>query len=334
MSCCTAWQAIYKGIDVENEDNQQTTLRDTIEQAIEATDDAVVNEVSTERVRAPDGKFALKQEEQTDPIAAEETTPRAPKPSSWKKDYEEDWGKLDPKMQDYINQREQEYAKGVSTYKSQWDQAAPIYQSMAEYVLPDLQRNGIAPQQWIQDVSQAHKTLTYGSPQEKSQTLMRLAHNYGVDLGQFAGMQVDPNYSAMASELAQLKNQWTGFQTRQQQQEKASIQSEIDTFKQDAKHFDAVRETMAGLLQSGVASDLKSAYEKAIRLHDDIFQQEQASQVSHVKEELVQKASQARAKAVSPRSAAPTGSMNSGTGKKTTRDILSEQLDAAMGGRL
>lgn len=320
---------------MENEDNQQTTLRDTIEQAIEAeTGDSAVNEASTpERARAPDGKFAQKQEDQV-ADHVEETTPRAPKPSSWKKDYEEDWGKLDPKMQDYINQREQEYAKGVSTYKSQWDNAAPIYQAMAEHVLPDLQQHGIAPQQWIQDVSQAHKTLTYGSPQEKAQTLMRLAHNYGVDLGQFAGMQVDPNYSAIAHELAQLKNQWTGFQTRQQQQEQASIQSEIDQFKQDAQHFEAVRETMAGLLQSGVANDLKSAYDKAIRLHDDIFQQEQASQANHAKEELAQKASQARAKAVSPRSAAPTGSMNSGNGKKSTRDILSEQLDAVMGGRL
>jgi hypothetical protein len=318
---------------VENEDNQQTTLRDTIEQAIESETNEVVNDPieKPERVRAPDGKFAATQEEI---VSEEPAAPRAPKPSSWKKDYEEDWGKLDPKMQDYINQREQEYAKGVSTYKSQWDSAAPIYQAMAEHVLPDLQQHGIAPQQWIQDVSQAHKTLTYGSPQEKAQTLFRLANNYGVDLGQFAGMQVDPNYSMMAQELAQLKNQWNGFQTRQQQQEQYSIQSEIDAFKQDAKHFDVVRETMAGLLQSGVANDLQSAYDKAIRLHDDIFQQEQASQVNHAKEELAQKASHARAKAVSPKSAAPTGSMNSGNGKKSTRDILSEQLDAVMGGRL
>lgn len=323
---------------MEDNELQQTTLRDTIEQAIEAEVQPSEVVEKPQRQRADDGKFIQSKQETTqEEIPAEtiqEEKPRAPKPSSWKKDYEEDWGKLDPKMQEYINQREQEYAKGVSTYKSQWDTAAPIYQAMAEHVMPDLQQHGIAPQQWIKDVSSAHKSLTYGSPDEKLQTIMRLANNYGVDMGRFTGMQVDPNYSMMASELAQIKNQWQGFVTQQQQNEQNSIQSEIEAFKNDAPHFDAVRETMAGLLQSGVANDLKTAYEKAVRLNDDLFHKDQASQASQTQEEITKKAAVARSKAVSPRSAAPTGSMNTGNGKKSTRDILSEQLDAVMGGRL
>lgn len=316
-------------------EDQQTTLRDALDGAFnEIEQESAPLEQSTpsydEKPRTPDGKFAAKEASQEEVQQVAEEAPRAPRPSSWKKDYEAQWESLDPELQKYINQREQEYAKGVSTYKNQWDSAAPIYEAMAQHVLPDLQQHGIAPQQWIAEVSRAHKSLTYGSPQEKAQTLMALANNYGVDLGQFTGMPVDQNYSMLAHELAQLRNQWNGFQTMQQQHEQLSINNEIQEFSQDAPHFEAVRETMAGLLESGVAKDLKTAYDKAVRLHDDIWEQMQAQHAQQNTQELTQKAAQARAKAVSPKSAAPTGSGNNGNGKKSTRETLSSLLDEAI----
>ena len=90
---------------------------------------------------------------------------------------------------------------------------------------------------------------------------------------------------------------------------------------------------MAGLLQSGVAKDLKTAYEKAIRLHDDIWQQQQAdaakAEAAKRQAALVQK----KAAAVSPKSSSPTGAMVSGGGKKGLRETLSEQFDAVTAGR-
>ena len=110
-------------------DEPQVTLRDAIESAVEEHETAPAVEQdaapAAEAPRDDAGRFAAPpQDEQPAPA------PTKPRPSSWKKDYDEHWTKLDPSLQDYIAQREQEYAKGVSTYKQNWDQAAPLYEAM------------------------------------------------------------------------------------------------------------------------------------------------------------------------------------------------------------
>ena len=318
----------------------QTTLRDTIEQAMETHEpqDTPVVEgnapVSIDKPRDEVGRFAQKAEEKETPV---DQPPVKPRPSSWKKDFEPHWTKLDPTLQDYINQRESDYAKGVSTYKQNWDNAAPIYEAMQPF-LPLLQEHNIQPQQWIGNLGNAHKMLVSGSPDEKLQMFAKLANDYGVSLQGLQGQQQDPQFSMLAQELNQIKNQWSMFQSERAQTEQATLQNEISSFAQNAPHFDQVRETMAGLLQSGVAQDLKSAYDKAIRLNDDIWQQSQAdaqqAKAREAAEQNQQRVAQAKAKAVSPRSSSPTGTTGTGTGKKGLRETLSEQLEQAMGGRV
>jgi hypothetical protein len=89
---------------------------------------------------------------------------------------------------------------------------------------------------------------------------------------------------------------------------------------------------MGQLLQSGVAADLQTAYDKAIRLHDDIWQQEQASQASSANRqaELQRK----KAAASSPRSASPTGNQTAGNGTKSLRETLVDSFDSAVSGRV
>ena len=98
---------------------EQDSLRDTIENAIQDAP-VVAEEIKSDRVRDDSGKFAkTTTDEEIAPV--EPIVETKPRPSSWKKDYEEHWGQLDPALQDYIGQREADYAKGVSTYKNQWD---------------------------------------------------------------------------------------------------------------------------------------------------------------------------------------------------------------------
>lgn len=326
------------------DESVQTTLREHLEQAIETHEPD--ENLTPERPRDESGRFAPKQEAAAEQpevpqVTQAPETPQVPqvkpRPSSWKKDYEEHWTKLDPTLQDYLAQREADYAKGVSTYKQNWDQAAPIYEAIQPF-MPDLQQHNINPAQWIQNLGTAHKTLAMGSPEEKIQMFARLANDYGVPLQALTGQQVDPQFSMLAQELNQLKNQWSQFQSTRQQQEQQTIQEQISQFAEKAPHFDAVRETMGQLLQSGVVQDLQSAYDKAIRLHDDIWQkhQDEARQAELAKaaEAQQQRVVNAKAKAVSPRSSSPTGMMGTGNGKKGLRETLAEQLDAAMGGRV
>ncbi len=260
--------------------DSQITLRETIAQAVEENEPEQQVEqqqeqaqdqepsASLERARDEAGKFA--KQTQQEPIEQQAQTIK-PRPSSWKKDYEEHWTKLDPTLQDYINQREQDYAKGVSTYKQNWDQAAPIYEAMQPF-MPLLQQHNIAPQQWISNLGNAHKTLASGSADEKLQMFAKLANDYGVPLGALTGQQHDPQFSLLSQELNQIKNQWSQFQTEREKQAQHELQTQISSFQEKAPYFEQVRETMAGLLQSGMAQDLQTAYDKAIRLNDDVWQ--------------------------------------------------------------
>lgn len=317
----------------EQMDEPQVTLRDAIESAVEEHEPAPAVEQDAAPAAAPRddaGRFAAPpQDEQPAPV------PTKPRPSSWKKDYDEHWTKLDPSLQDYIAQREQEYAKGVSTYKQNWDQAAPLYEAMQPF-MPLLQQNNIDPKQWISNLGNAHRMLAQGSDDEKLRMFAQLATDYGVPLGALTGQQsgIDPQFSHLAQKLGQMENRWSQFEQQREQQENAALQNDISAFSQKAPYFEQVRETMAGLLQSGVAQDLQSAYDKAIRLHDDIWQQQQAEQAKAAAEQNQQKVAQAKAKAVSPRSSSPTGMTSGGNGKKSLRDMLAEQIDNQLASRV
>jgi hypothetical protein len=327
--------------------DEPISLRDTIENAIETTDVEVTEtpsqeateSVKSEKPRDEHGKFAKSSQNASDEVTEafddnnEQEVAVKPRPSSWKKDYEEHWGKLDPTLQDYIQQREADYAKGVSTYKNQWDMAAPIMESIRQFE-PLLQHHGVAPQQWISQLGNAHAKLVMGSPEQKLETFAQLANDYGVNLGQLTGQSgYDPQFSQLAQELNQIKNQWSSFQSQQEMAEQTQLQSEIASFKDDKPYFEEVRETMAGLLQNGMANDLQSAYDKAIRLNDDVFQRVQSQQTGKSEAAQREKVAAAKAKVLSPKSSTPTASTgNGGKSASSAREAIMAAMEAHSSG--
>lgn len=331
-------------------ENAQITLRESIENAVEQHVPEVVEaEVGekkpTERVRDESGKFAKaeKVEKQVEvqpevtQTAAPEVPAVKPRPSSWKKDYEEHWSKLDPALQDYIAQRESDYAKGVSTYKQNFETVQPVYEALQPF-MPILQEHNIQPNQWITNLGNAHKMLALGTPEQKLQMFAQLANEYGVNLGALSGQQVDPQFGMIAQELNSVKNELNQFKTLRDQQEQQALQAEIAKFQESAPYFEQVRETMAQLLQSGVVDNLQAAYDKAIRLNDEVWQQQQEAALQAKSqaeaEQKQQKVAEAKAKAVSVKSSSPTGMMNSGNGKKDLRSTVAELVNQNFGERV
>ena len=322
------------------------TLEAPVEVAIE-TDAAPAVETQAaadDRVRDERGRFTIKEPEAPAPAApAAEAPVAAPTPAvrqpptSWKKDYWGHWEKIgaNPELaplQDYIVEREGQYAKGVSAYKSQWDAAAPIYQAVQPY-LQEFQQQGLQPQQVIGGLIGAHRVLSTGTPEQKLQAFAKMATDYGVPLQSLQTGQVDPQAAHIAQTVSQLQQRWQTFEQQQQAAQQAQLQQQIEAFKTSAPHFEAVKETMAGLLQSGVAQDLRTAYDKAIRLNDEIWQAQQAEQAKAEAAKRQAVIATKKAAAVSPKSSSPTGAMNQGGAKKGLRDTLSEQLEAAISGR-
>jgi len=326
----------------------ETTLRDALSSAFNEAEGKVQSDVTVqteqkaedtrtaeERARDEQGRFA-KTEEQKQPKTPSVTTPveqtaRPPRPSSWKKDYWDHWDKLDPSLAGYISQREQEFAKGVSTYKSEADKAKELIEAFNPYQ-PLLQQHGLTPVQAIQRLMQAEQVLRNSSPQERIQHFARLAQDYGVPLQMLhQGQEQNPQVMALYEQINQLQGQWKNFQTLQEQQVQLEAQNEIENFAKDHEYLDQVKDRMAEFLQAGVAQDLKSAYDMAMRLDDNLFaqmQQQQREQAEKAKREAeAQRVASARAKTVSVKTSTPANSGQSERkGRKAALEDAFDQL--------
>lgn len=323
----------------------------------------------TSRQRDEQGRFATKEAKDAeaaaaDPIVAEaapqvaefpqvvDTTPPPQRPTTWKKEYLPMWDKLatgqaltadeSRKLADYSQQREKEYATGVSTYRAEAT-AAKELQSAVEPFMPILQQHNMKVGDWIKNLGTAHQTLALGTPEQKLQMFANMAQQYGIPLqavSQAQQGQVDPMVTQLMQQLQDMNGKVQSVVGWREQQEQRNLQSELARFEDTSKypHFEQVRGNMAQLLETGMAQDLDSAYAKAVRLDDGAWSAEQERQAQHSQAATQQAskaeaAAKAKAAAVSPKSVTP-----SGAAKPINAGGLRESLEAGFasmsGGRL
>lgn len=263
-------------------------------------------------------------------------------PSTLRRGYEADWEKLDPKFKAELDRREESFAHGVSVYKAEAENAKHLNEAIAPF-LPNLQRHGMEPTTWIRNLGSAHERLALGSPEEKVQMGAQLIQQYGIDaqaLFQVLSGQA-PQYQPQAQPQLQPQDM---ERTVEAVLAKKEVANEYQRFVTEAPekypHFEQVKETMAGLLQAGLAQDYKSAYEAALRhpRHAEIFdamqqqQREKADEAARVAAAAA--VHSARSRTVSVKSATPSGEKTQQTGNKSLRDVLSESFDAVSSGRV
>ena len=275
--------------------------------------------------------------------------PRPPRPSSWKKEYWDHWDKLDPALAEYMHTRESQFAQGVSTYKAEAEAAKPLMEALQQFT-PELKQHGVEPTKWITELGHVHRTLALGAPQQKLETLARVAQAYGVPLQALYDPQAQQQYLAQGQHQRPLpppphQQMLTRAEAEKLFQEKYLEQSstqELDRFAADAvnhPHFDEVRNTMSGLLQANLADDLESAYQAALRLpaHANLYeadqQQVRAAEEQRRKDAEAQRVLKAKAKAVSPSSATPSGP-GSEEKAKGLRSSIAAAFEQHEGGRV
>ncbi|MCR4301036.1 MAG: hypothetical protein NUV51_05450 [Sulfuricaulis sp.] len=344
-----------------NDQVEQTTLPEerTLREELAANLEAVnvpepvapveTDEQKTERLRDEAGRFAAKPDAElvSKPIPTPQATvavDRPPRPSSWKKDYWADYDKIadeNPKLAAYLNEREHQFASGVSTYKQEWEQAKPLIDAIAPFQ-PILQQHGIDPAQWVSNLGNAHHKLAMGSPQDKVAMFQRLATDYNVPV-QLAVQDQQGQWQLLGQQQPQQFDPAIIPRLVQQELMAASTKQALETFTREAPekapHFETVKATMSGLLQAGLADDLQSAYEAALRhpRHADLFaelqQQQSAEQDAAARAAKQQKVQRARSNAVSTPTATPSGQGN-GAEERGLRDEITANLRAVVGGRV
>jgi len=306
-----------------------------------AEDEAVAEETSIEVV-AEDEAESEQPEEQLE-------VSDIPKPTTWKKDLLPLWDKIakgetltkdeSKKHLEYLNQRENEFKKGVSVYKAEAERAKALEEAINPFV-PELQSQGIHPAAWINNLGRAHMMLVKGTPQQKREMFHTLARDYGVNLNESNEPQqpVDAYTQQLMQQLYQVNQEVSTIKGRFEQEEQARLSNEIERVRSDKErfpHFDMVREEMAQLLELGKAQNLETAYAKAVRLNDEVWAVEQERLLSSAKKQASQAQQVARAKAtaISPKSVTPNGTQAK-VEAKDRRSLLMAGLADAESGRL
>jgi LysM repeat protein len=328
-------------------DDLHSALSDAFSQA-EAQEkpvETVVDEPASGPARDDAGRFAAKPVEAAvapvEPVAAPVTEVAPPRkaPSSWKPEAQAAYLKaaadepLTPAEVKLLTQeaerRESDYHKGIEQYKTHAHEAQ-AYQRVVEPYMQTIRSLGVDAPTAIAKLFQADHTLRYSDPATKARFLGQLAQEYGVDIGQVQNAPpVDPNVQYLQQQLQQ-QQQWIQ-QVHQQQEmrEQAGYQSEIEKFKADPAntHFEAVKEEMALLLQTGKAQDLKSAYDTAVWMRADIRQSLVEQQRAEAQRSATEQAQATRAKsaAVSVKGSSPAGG-----GVQPVKGSLRDQIEAAI----
>jgi hypothetical protein len=235
-------------------------------------------------------------------------------------------------LQNYINQRESEYKTGVSTYRAEAERAKQLNEAIAPFV-PTLQQHNIEPTTWIKNLGQAHQALALGSPAQKMQMFQKLAQDYGIDLGglsQYEAPQIDPNTQWLTQQVQGLSQTLNSFKEQRAQEEMAALQQQIGEFSKDKPHFEMVKADMSRLLETGLADDLQTAYEKAIRMNDEAWQAEQQRLTASNTQAQAEATQKAKKLAVSSKSSSPVG-VASNASETGLREQLRANLRASAG---
>ena len=280
--------------------------------------------------RDPQGRFAPKQVEPQEPQPEAEPPVWKRPPASWKKDYHDVWAKADPRMQEYAWQREEQMRAGVEPLLTKAQFADQMNEALKPY-METIRGLGMTPDKAVSALMQADHTLRNSDPQAKLAYFQQLAQSYGINLGQAQQgapqASVDPMVYQLQNELNKVRGEVMGWKQQQEMVENQQLLSEINNFSQKAEYFEDVRPAMIQLLQSGMAQTLDDAYDKAIRLNPELFEQtqkaKQAEAAVRQAKEANKAAKAARAAAVSVRSATPGANT---APKSADRRALLEEL--------
>lgn len=297
------------------EKSMDDTIRETLD-AINARSAEPEEPLTDDKPRNERGQFVAKNAEPRESLtpsgAVDEPAPDQPPPApeaapamppelqrlGLRKEAAEAFMAAPQVLKDEFIRRSEEMHKGIEQVRDLARFGHQMGQALNPY-MATIQSLGVSPDVAVQKLLTADHSLRYGNPQQKTQMLMQIAKDYGIDLQQVQEYQsaqpyVDPQVAALQGQIQQMQ---AAMQQRQQQEEaerQRQLYSTFDAFRADPanKYANDVLDDMAGLLQAGVAKDLKDAYERAVYANPVVRAKVLAEQQAKADEERKQKAAQ------------------------------------------
>lgn len=201
----------------------------------------------------------------------EETVKTYDVPKSWKKEMHEHWGKVDPAIQGYLIEREEQLLNGFKQFN-------PIKDALSPHLEYLNQQNIQAPYA-IDSLLRAHRLLTEGTLEQRQAYYKQLGEN--LKIVQAAtdanGEPPNPEVEALRKQVLELQSAFAEKNNREIETTRQSVQKEVEAFAADTKahpYFDEVSQDIAGFVQMGLS--LQDAYDKAVWANPTTRAKEQA----------------------------------------------------------
>jgi hypothetical protein len=298
---------------------------------------------NTEPARDSAGKFAktaeagqTKVEPVKPQVGVEPLKEAIVPPASWSAAAKTKFATLDPDVQQEVLKRERDVTDGLAQ-RQQRDERFNRLDSLLAPRRERFQLAGLDEFQAVQALFAAQDFLER-TPREG---IAYLARQYGVDLRSFAqGVPAQTAQPPLHPAIQQLLTKVQTLESAQAQQQTAQHQaatshfvSEVQSFRTDPKnlYFDNVADDMAVLLQSGRASTLQDAYDRAVWANPETRPLVQQS-TEAAREADRQAAARAKAERARHASGSVTGSPTPGSsptrGQSPTSSVADDLRDS------
>ena len=245
------------------------------EEPVEATEEETTDAVQQEEVEE-----TAEEEVKTEEVKPEEGRPP---PQSWKKDMHDKWNSLEPEMQDYVEQREDQMREGLDKDREDATRGREMRDIMSPYSNM-LKQQGINESDMVRNMMNAHVRLSTADDASKAQIFRQMAQSYGVSLDG-EPPQIDPNIKAMQDRLQGMEQYINASHEQSLQDGRARVESDVEAFASKHEFFDDVAEQIVPLINAGY--NLEDAYQNALWLNPVTRQKE----VDRTSKEAAEKAS-------------------------------------------
>jgi hypothetical protein len=338
--------AIEAAFDKSEEENEQDAPKDPVvvpPPPVEGTSEEPETP-GTPEAGLPGNEAA---ESGTPGAEAAPTFPVDKAPQAWKPAQKAKWEALDPDVRQEVVRREREITRTLGE-TAQARQFSQQFQAAVQPYLPRLNALGAHPMSAVTELLKADYILSTAPKQQRAELISKLIKDYDIDIptldSVLAGTPTpDPVSSNVERLVAQRLEPFQKYIQEQEQRrayeaqaEQRSMEQTVQSFENNAAypHFDAVRDTMADLVEiyanRGVPLDLKAAYNKAVAMDPDLSQVQAAQVLSGKAAQLNGKAQQALKASLSVKGAPATGA--SGAPSATDRRaIIEAAFDQAAG---
>lgn len=206
-------------------------------------------------------------------------------PSGWTAEMKAKWDAIPEDVRKEVIRREEASHLGFEKFRKQVEPAQQVFDVVNQHAdyFQHLQRD---PVDYVSEMISTERTLATGNPTQKLETLLDIADGYGVPLRQVLDAAMQGGLAAAIAEGHKVHNtppaiphhvqrELNELRRAQQTQVQAGFAAELQTMESDKANFplfEEAREAMAAVIEKGMATNFKDAYETAVWTNPELRQ--------------------------------------------------------------